>query len=272
MREPALDGQWAVILGASSGFGEATALRLAEAGMHICGVHLDRRAALPKVEEIRRTIGEEHGRQAVFHNINAADEGKRGEVLDDLRRRLDETGDVATVRILLHSLAFGSLGPLVSPDGAERALSQRQLEMTLDVMGTSLVYWVQAMMGRDLLGAGSKVYGMTSAGDQRVIPGYGAVSAAKAALGAHIRQLAVELAPLGIACNAVKAGVTATPALERIPAADKLLAFAEEHNPSRRVTTPADIGAAILRLSVDDSHWLTGNTINVDGGEDIVAV
>ena len=66
MREPALDGQWAVILGASSGFGEATALRLAEAGMHICGVHLDRRAALPKVEEIRRTIGEEHGRQAVL--------------------------------------------------------------------------------------------------------------------------------------------------------------------------------------------------------------
>ena len=113
---------------------------------------------------------------------------------------------------------------------------------------------------------------MTSAGDARVIPSYGAVSAAKAVLGAHIRQLAAELSPLGIAVNAIKAGVTATPALEKIPAADKLLSFAKEHNPSGRVTTPEDVADAILQLSLDKSQWLTGNTFNVDGGEDIVVV
>ena len=270
--EPALDGQWAVILGASSGFGAATAKTLAAAGMHIMGVHLDRRATMPAVEALVASIENESGRQAVFHNINAADAAKRATVLDDLHQRLDAGSGPTTARVLMHSLAFGTLGPYIKTETSDRALTQRQMEMTLDVMANSLVYWTQDMMTRGLLGTGSKIYGMTSAGDMRVIPGYGAVSAAKAALAAHLRQLAVELAPLGIAANAIKAGVTATPALEKIPAADRLLTFAQEHNPSGRVTQPEDVGAAILRLSVDDSHWITGNTINVDGGEDIVAV
>ena len=272
MPEAALDGQWALILGASSGFGEATALALAEAGMHIAGVHLDRRATLPNVERIVRTIEETHHRQAFFQNINAADEGKRRAFLDALRERLDGEGRPTTVRVLLHSLAFGTLGPYIARSEGDHPLTQRQVEMTLDVMANSIVYWTQDALARTLMGPGSKIFAMTSAGDARVIPTYGAVSAAKAALGAHIRQLAVELAPLGIAANAIKAGVTDTPALARIPAADLLKTFAVEHNPSGRMTRPEDVGRAIVRLSLDDSHWLTGNTINVDGGEDIVAV
>lgn len=272
MREAALDGQWALILGASSGFGGATALALAEAGMNIIGVHLDRRTTMANVERISGAIEREHGRHALFFNINAADERKRREALDRVRERLDASDGPRTVRILMHSLAFGTLGPYVDKDNPKAAISQRQLEMTLDVMANSLVYWVQDLIQRDLLGRGGKIYAMTSAGDRRVIPSYGAVSAAKAALGSHIRQLAVELAPLGIAANAIKAGVTQTPALERIPAAAALMDFARDHNPSGRVTTPEDVAAAIIRLSIDDSHWLTGNTIHVDGGEDIVVV
>ena len=272
MREPALDGQWALILGASSGFGAATATALAAAGMHIFGVHLDRRATLPSVEAVVQTVEKTHGRQAVFYNINAAAEANRDETLDDIRRRLHQGGGPRSVRILLHSLAFGTLAPYFDREGNGRAITQRQLEMTLDVMANSLVYWTQGLLARGLLGPGGKIYGMTSAGDQRVIPSYGAVSAAKAALGSHLRQLAVELAPLGIAANAIKAGVTDTPALAKIPAAEKLKQFAAEHNPSGRMTLPEDVALTIVRLSIDDSHWLTGNTIHVDGGEDIVAV
>ena len=265
MAEPALDGQWALILGASSGFGAATAQRLAAAGMHIAGVHLDRRAAMASIEAIVAEI-EGHDRHAIFYNVNAADAVKRTDTLDDLQARMGES----SVRILLHSLAFGTLGPFIDRADPKRAISQRQMEMTLDVMANSLVYWAQDLVQRGMLGRGGKIYGMTSAGDERVIPSYGAVSGAKALLGSHLRQLAAELAPQGIAANALKAGVTPTPALDKIPAADKLLAFAREHNPSGRVTAPEDIADAIVHLSIDDSHWLTGNTINVDGAEDIV--
>ncbi len=238
--------------------------------MNIVGVHLDRRSTMPNVERILGEI-ESHGRRAVFQNMNAADAGKRADMLDDLHDQLDDEGGPGSVRILLHSLAFGTLGPYIG-ERAERPITQRQMEMTLDVMANSIVYWTQDMVSRGLLGRGSKIYGMTSGGDQRVIPQYGAVSAAKAALAAHLRQLAVELAPQGIAANAIKAGITHTPALEKIPAGLQLLDFAQNHNPSGRVTKPGDIAQAIIALSLDDSNWVTGNTINVDGGEDITVL
>src|SRR6516225_2861394 len=62
---------WALILGASSGFGEATAVELARAGMNIFGVHMDRRATMPHVEEVQARI-RNLGRECQFFNFNAA--------------------------------------------------------------------------------------------------------------------------------------------------------------------------------------------------------
>ena len=74
---------------------------------------------------------------------------------------------------------------------------------------------------------------MTSAGGTRVWPTYGAVSAAKATLESHCRQLALELGAHGITANAIRAGVTDTPALRKIPGNEKMVAAATERN-SRR--------------------------------------
>src|SRR5215468_6485349 len=95
--------------------------------------------------------------------------------------------------------------------------------MTLDVMGHSLVYWTQDLVARNLFEEGGRIYAMTSTGSGRVWATYGAVSAAKAALESHIRQLAFELAPHGIAANAILAGVTDTPALRKIPGNENLI-------------------------------------------------
>jgi enoyl-[acyl-carrier-protein] reductase (NADH) len=143
------------------------------------------------------------------------------------------------------------------------------MEMTLDVMANSLVCWVQDLYRAGLLGPGGHVYAMTSEGSSRVIPSYGAVSAAKAALESHCRQLASEFARkgAGIAVNAIRAGVTVTPALMKIPEAQLIIEAGERRNPSGRLTTPQDVAMAIVRLSEDGLGWVTGNVIGVDGGE-----
>lgn len=253
---------WALVLGSSSGFGAATSIELARAGLHIFGVHMDRRDTLPRAQEVERAI-RELGREALFFNVNAADDERREAVVCAMASRLAEAA--GTVRVLVHSLAFGALKPLVG----EGAVPRRQLETTADVMGHSLVYWVRALVDSGLMEAGGRIFAITSAGSARAIPRYGPVGAAKAALEAHIRQLAVELAPRGITANAIMAGVTDTPALRAIPDHERLAEFVRARNPHHRLTRPEDVARAITALAAEGTYWMTGNTIRVDGGEDI---
>jgi len=81
----------------------------------------------------------------------------------------------------------------------------------------------------------------------------------------------MELAPNGITVNAIRAGVTDTPALRRIPVHETLMRKATAGNPSGRMTTPEDVAKAIVTLSSEDTAWMTGNVIGVDGGEDIAS-
>ncbi len=254
--------RWALVLGASSGFGEACVRALAAAGYDIAGVHLDRKAGLEHVGELKADIAR-LGRRVLFFNINAADEGKRREVMDALARELQASG--GGVAVLMHSLAFGTLKPYIGED----VLNKANIEMTLDVMAHSLVYWVQDVIRGGLMGRGGRVFAMTSSGSNRVIPSYGAVSAAKSALESHVRQLAVELAAHGITVNAVRGGVTDTPAARRIPGSDRLFEEAKRRNPHRRLTTPEDVAQAVVALSTPGADWITGNVINVDGGEEV---
>lgn len=263
-----LEGTWGLILGASSGFGAATALELGGQGMSIFGVHLDRKATLPNVARIEEELAARSVRSRFF-NVNAADEERRREVIATIARVLSEGGQ-SHVRLLMHSLAFGTLKPFVGT-GPGDALTASQLEMTLDVMANSLVYWVQGLVARGLLTAGSRVVAMTSAGGSRAIPRYGAVSAAKAALESHVRQLALELGSAGITVNCIRAGVADTPALRKIPGHESIAAEAQRRNPAQRLTEPADVARVIALLCSPNAQWVSGGVIGVDGGEDIVA-
>jgi NAD(P)-dependent dehydrogenase (short-subunit alcohol dehydrogenase family) len=257
---------WALILGASSGFGGATAIELARHGMNVCGVHLDRAATIPNAEKVK-TECESFGVKTLFFNINASDPEKRKEVVDALEKEM--TAPESRVKVLMHSLAFGSLKPFISKD-PKNQLTQAQIEMTIDVMANALVYWTQAAFNKGFLKNGSRIYTMTSSGGTSQFPDYGAVSAAKAASESYIRQLTLELGPYGITCNAIMAGVTETAALAKIPGSKKMLDLARSKNPSMRLTTPEAVAKAIALLSHDDAYFISGNTIGVDGGEDVV--
>ena len=255
---------WALILGASSGFGEATALALAASGYDICGAHLDRRQGMAHVEEIKGKI-EALGRKALFINGNAADDEQRARVIAELK---EAAGADGYVRVMLHSLAFGTLKPFLTQE-PDDGINRKNMEMTLDVMANSLVYWAQDVWRAGLFGNESKIYAMTSEGSSRVTASYGAVSAAKSALESHCRQLAMEFARngSGVTVNAIRAGVTMTPALMRIPESQGLIDYAMKSNPMGRMTTVDDVAQAIVTLSGEGTHWISGNVLGIDGGE-----
>lgn len=258
-----LTDDWALILGSSSGFGEATSRELASRGMNVVGVHFDRRNEMDRINGIVEDLRDE-GAKAVFFNKNAARESTRETVIEELEDRM-EPGE--SLRVLMHSIAFGTLLRYFSDD--EETIDPKQMDMTLDVMANSLVYWTQAAVEAGLMEEGGRIFAMTSAGSHRAWPYYGAVSAAKASLEAHVRQLAVELAERGITANSIQAGVTDTAALREIPGHDDLAERARKDNPSGRMTTPEDVARLIALMSRSESQFVTGNVIRCDGGEDI---
>jgi enoyl-[acyl-carrier protein] reductase III len=256
-----LKNAWCLVLGASSGMGRAVALAAAAEGAHVAGVHFDTAAAQDRVDELLETL-RGHGGEAHLFNANAANPAARERLVGQLAELCGSDG----IRVLVHSLAFGSLAPYL-PTAAAPALTARQLDMTLNVMAHSLVYWTQDLHRAGLIRPGTHIFALTSAGDVRVAPNYGAVSAAKCALESHVRQLALELAPHGVAVNALRAGVTPTPALLRIPGHEEIVSRTLRANPHGRLTTPEDVGEAVVLLAQTTSSWITGNVIGVDGGE-----
>lgn len=286
------DKGWVLILGSSSGFGAACSLALAKAGYNIFGVHLDRAGAMPRINEFIKEL-EATGAQVKFWNKNVARDENRLEVLAGIAETLNGTPvdfgglllndennrnaaldilvqalapHTGIIRAVLHSVAFGSLQPFVTDDFKQQT-TRKQLEMTLDVMANSMVYWVQDLARTRLIDKGSKIYSMTSAGSHKAWHGYGPVSAAKAALEAHTRQLALELGPRGIRVNCFEAGVTDTPALRMIPGSDVLKEEALRRNPGGRLTTPEDIANTFVALMSSDVQWINGSIIKVDCGE-----
>ena len=258
-----LKDKWALILGASSGFGAATALELAKYGVNIIGLHLDRGPALEAVQTLVAQIAS-FGVHVHYRNVNIANAEKRKETVAQIKEWVGE----AKLHLVMHSVAFGSLQPFIGSD-PEHQLTQAQMEMTLDVMANSLVYWVQDLWHAGLLGRGSRVFSMTSAGSEEAFLTYGAVSAAKSALESHTRQLALELGKHGVMVNCIMAGVTDTPALRKIPGHETIVDIALRRNPTGRLTTPQDIAVTIRALCDPEIERINGAVIVVDGGERI---
>ena len=308
-----LSDYWAVILGGSSGFGLATAQKLAHHGMNLCIVHRDRRGAMkritPEFEAIRAL-----GVELLSFNLNALTEEGINESLDGLQAAMGGRG---RVRMLLHSIAYGNL-KLLAPQAADANTAHAELiqqlskqlgvaddelqtacdelfdaghealvglaspatysdallqdedfSLTLHSMGTSLAGWVQSIFERSLFASDARVLGLTSEGNEIAWRGYAAVSAAKVALEAVARSIAVEYAPYGIRANIIQAGVADTPALRLIPGSAHMKAVAKSRNPSGRITTPKDVADFIFLMCQDEAAWANGNIIRVDGGEHV---
>ena len=251
------NGDWALILGGSSGLGLATAKKLASHGMNICIVHRDRKSNLPAVEkEVLEMVA--GGVEVLSFNNDAL----AGESMEAVVAALSSK----PVKLLLHSIAKGSVKPMYSD---ENTLSKEDLDITSHAMGTSWYIWTQELIKNKLFSSKARNIAFTSEGNTRVWKGYGAVSVAKATLEALSRQMAVEFAPLDITTNCIQAGATRTPSFNMIPQSDELAKLAKNRNPFKRLTRPEDVANAVYLLCKKEADWINGTILKVDGGESL---
>lgn len=254
---------WAVILGGSSGFGLATAHKLAEAGFHLFVVHRDRRSYANTLAEEWEACRSK-GVQCVVHNMNALTPENIAVLVNDL---LAVAGK-GSVHVLLHSIAQGNVKPLKG--GSEERLSTDDIQQTIHAMGISWQEWIQALLDADLFTVDARALALTSEGSRLAGENYAAVGVAKGVLETLCKYMAKEYGPLGLRTNLINAGVADTRALRGIPGHEAYLAAAERRNPLGRLTTPEDVANVVYLLAQPEAAWINGTIIRVDGGEQIV--
>ncbi len=264
MKDNIDQGKWALILGGSSGLGLATAIKLAETGYNILVVHRDRKTAMPAIEEGFQTIREE-GVRIINFNADALNSESRKDIIDQIKQSLSPNGKIS---VLIHSIAKGHLKPMVSDNTA--TLNVSDLQLTINAMALSLYDWTKELYSNDLFSKDTRIISFTSEGNTKALPYYAAVSAAKVALEAITRSIALEFAQKGIRANCVQAGVTDTASFNMIPNSDKIKEAAIRRNPNRRLTEPTDIANVVYLLCREEARWITGTIIKADGGESLL--
>ncbi len=255
--------QWALILGGSSGLGLATAKKLAFEGFNIFVVHRDRKIDFQKIEKDFKEITLS-GKQLVSFSVDALNPDRRKGVIEEIYR---EIGPFGRIKILVHSIAKGNLKPMADLDGS--SLQNQDFHLTLDAMAISLYDWTKALVSADLFDGDARIVSFSSEGNSRAWENYAAVSAAKAALEAITRNIALEFAPMGIKANCIQAGITDTASFKMIPGSDVLRENALKRNPNGRLTRPEDVANVVYLLSRPEAAWITGTVIKVDGGESL---
>ncbi len=169
--------------------------------------------------------------------------------------------------ILVHALAFARKEDL---EGDFISTSRDGFALALDVSAYSLVALTRG--ARSYLGTGSSVMTLSYYGAEKVVANYNVMGVAKAALEASVRYLAADLGPSGIRVNAISAGPVRTLAAAGIAGFKRMYGEFADVAPLRSNITPEDVGGAAVYLASDLSKAVTGETLYVDGGFNILGV
>lgn len=262
VREFENKNEWVVILGASSGLGLATAKKLAKEGLNLCLVYRARKSDVPAIELTFNTIVSDSKVALLHFNMDVVKPENRAYILDELALSLSDKG---VVKGLVHSIAKGNLKPMTSSE--DRELQNDDFHITLENMAFSLYDWTKHIFDKKLFSEDARIISFTSEGNKKALKNYAAVSVAKVALESITRSIAMEFAIHGIKANCIEAGITDTASLRMIPGNEKLKEYAIKRNPFKRLTTPEDVANVVYLLCKEESKWITGVTLPVNGGE-----
>ncbi len=248
-----LAGKSALVTGAGSGIGRATALLFAAEGAHVAVADRNDDAARSAVATIS-----DRGGEATALSLDVTSEAEWGRAMEEVlarRGRLD---------VLVNNAGVASAGPIESLSLAEW---RRVMSVNLEgaVLGTQ--HAIRTMK------AGGSIVNVASAAGVKAIPGNSLYGTSKAALRFFTRVAALECAPRQIRVNSISPGAVATPMWE---AADWWPAFSAEKGGGsaavealvreKGMADPAEIARAILFLVSDESRSITGTDLAIDGG------
>ncbi len=171
------------------------------------------------------------------------------------------------VDLLLHAVAFA---PKEALTGDFLSTTRDAFLLAHNISAYSLVGLARATA--PLMVEGGSIVAMTYYGSEKVIPNYNVMGVAKASLEASARYLAYDLGPKKIRVNCISAGPVSTTAARGIGGFTKMLDHYEEHAPLKRTCTPEELGRTGVFLASDGAASITGQTIYVDGGYQIMGM
>ena len=233
----------AIVTGSSRGIGRAIAVRLARHGGTIVVNFLVNEDKAQETADLVRSAGGE----AVVVQANVRDP-------KDLERL---AGTLDRYDVLVHNAAIGVLKP-------HDRIRPNQWDLTLE--SSVRPFWLLTKLVGERLVEGGAMVGLSSLGSRKYVPGYAAMGAAKGALEALTRQLAVELAPRRIRVNTVCGGLVDTDALNYFPDRETMIETANTYTPLGRIGQPEDIAKAVELLLLPQASWITGQVLVADGG------
>jgi enoyl-[acyl-carrier protein] reductase III len=243
-----LAGKVAVVTGAGRGLGRAVAHKLCASGAHV-------------LLNYARSTEAAQAAVAAMADLPGTATPVRGDIRDAATVR--DLVDTAVERhgrldVFVHNAA--TLPPMSAVEPDLTAL-RGEHSLALDPLLHGAALFAKAMTD------GGRVIAISGNGAGRVIPGYVAVGTAKAALESLVRYLAVELAPSGVAVNAIATALLDKGPGQQGPLANpQAAAMLAARTPTGRLTRPSDVADAVALLCAPEAAWIHGQVITVDGG------
>jgi len=211
-------------------------------------------------ENVEELVGE-FGKGTPLHPCDVSKDAEIADFFGKVRTETDR------LDLLLHSVAFA---PKEALEGDFVSTTREAFRTAHDISAYSLV--ALAREAAPMMTNGGSILAMTYYGAEKVVPHYNVMGVAKAALEASTRYLAYDLGPKKVRVNCISAGPMNTLAARGISGFTGMLKHYEAHSPLKRNVLPEELGAAGLFLASDGAAAITGQTIYVDCGYQIMGM
>ncbi|HZM33806.1 MAG TPA: enoyl-ACP reductase FabI [Burkholderiales bacterium] len=253
---PVLKGKKALVVGIAndSSIAYGCAKAFAELGAEVAVTYLNDKAK-KFVEPLAKEVGAK-----IFLPLDVSQPGELEALFEQIR------GQWGRLDLLVHSIAFA---PKEDLQGGLLDCSAEGFSKAMDVSCHSFVR--MARLAAPLMTEGGAMFAMSYHGAQKVVPTYNVMGPVKAALEASCRYLAYELGKKGIRVHAVSPGPVKTRAASGLKDFDLLLNEAVQRAPVGELVDIMDVGFAVAYLATPYARRITGSTLYVDGGVNIMA-